>query len=107
MDRRGSNRSSLQIFLVISTCFLYLVAAGLFSRAVWYLEADAVGCPAKAGLATEADITQWNRIAGGEAAESGSGPGSYDIRKSVWHVNVSVSMEPADVFVARLHGAND
>lgn len=26
---------------------------------------------------------------GGDAAETGAGPGSYDIRKSVWHVNVS------------------
>ena len=28
-------------------------------------------------------------IVGGDAAELGSGPGSYDIRRSVWHVNVS------------------
>ena len=36
-----------------------------------------------------ADTSQWNKIVGGDAAEVGSGPGSYDIRKSVWHVNVS------------------
>lgn len=29
-------------------------------------------------------------IVGGDAAELGSGPGSYDIRRSVWHVNVSL-----------------
>ena len=29
----------------------------------------------------------WSKIVGGDAAETGSGPGSYDIRKSVWHVN--------------------
>ena len=29
----------------------------------------------------------WSKIIGGDAAETGSGPGSYDIRKSVWHVN--------------------
>lgn len=67
---RGGNRSSLQIFLIISTCFLYLVAAGLFSRAVWSLE-----------------MNTWSKTIGGDAAEVGSGPGSYDIRKSVWHVN--------------------
>jgi high-affinity iron transporter len=39
---------------------LYLVAAGLFSRAVWYFEAQA-----------------W----------TGSGAGSYDIDQSVWHIN--------------------
>ncbi|KAJ4373144.1 high-affinity iron permease [Neocucurbitaria cava] len=67
---KGGNRTSLQIFLVISTCFLYLVAAGLFSKGVWNLETNA-----------------WVKLAGEGAAEAGSGPGSYDIRKSVWHVN--------------------
>lgn len=61
------------MFLVVSTCFLYLVAAGLFSRAVWYLESQ-----------------KWNNIVGGDAAELGTGAGSYDIDKSVWHVNVSL-----------------
>lgn len=69
---KGGNKTSLQIFLVVSTCFLYLVAAGLFSKGVWNLEQDA-----------------WVKIAGEGAAEAGAGPGSYDIRKSVWHVNVS------------------
>lgn len=67
---RCGTTASLQLFLVISTCFLYLVAAGLFSKGVWYLEQDA-----------------WRKIAGEGAVEAGSGPGSYDIRKSVWHVN--------------------
>lgn len=49
---------------------MYLVAAGLFSKAVWYFENHA-----------------WGKVIGGDAAETGSGPGSYDIRKSVWHVN--------------------
>ncbi|EMC92269.1 hypothetical protein BAUCODRAFT_38300 [Baudoinia panamericana UAMH 10762] len=67
---RGGNTAKLQIFLIISTCFLYLVAAGLFSKAVWSFETHA-----------------WNSIIGGDASEVGSGPGSYDITKSVWHVN--------------------
>ena len=66
----GGNRAPLQIFLIVSTCFLYLVAAGLFSRGVWYFEADA-----------------WNKLTGGDATETGPGAGSYDIRDSVWHVN--------------------
>ncbi len=69
---RGGASSKLQYFLVVSTCLLYLVAAGLFSRAVWYFEAQA-----------------WNNAVGSDAAELGNGPGSYDITKSVWHVNVS------------------
>lgn len=67
---RGGNAAPLQWFLIASTCFLYLVAAGLFSRGVWYLE-----------------INAWNKATGGDASENGSGPGSYDIRQSVWHVN--------------------
>lgn len=67
---RGGKETSMQIFLIISICFLYLVAGGLFSRGVWYFENNA-----------------WNNIIGGDASETGSGPGSYDIRKSVWHVN--------------------
>ncbi|GME79878.1 unnamed protein product [Ambrosiozyma monospora] len=66
----GGSAVSLQIFLCISTAFLYLIAAGLFSRGIWYFEAD-----------------KFNKLTGGDAAESGSGPGSYDISKSVWHVN--------------------
>lgn len=67
---KSGNMAPLQVFLIISTCFLYLVAAGLFSKAIWYFEANA-----------------WNKATGGDAAENGSGPGSYDIRNSVWHVN--------------------
>lgn len=29
----------------------------------------------------------WNHVIGGDAAETGTGPGSYDIRQTVWHVN--------------------
>ena len=68
---RGGATAKLQYFLIVSTCFLYLVAAALFSRAVWYFEAQ-----------------EWNNAIGGDAAETGAGPGSYDISKSVWHVNV-------------------
>lgn len=60
----------IRIFLIISTCVLYLVAAGLMSRGVWFLEANT-----------------WNVLTGGDATEGGHGPGTYDIRQSVWHVN--------------------
>lgn len=61
---------SLQIFLIISTCILYLISAGLFSRAVWGFEQFI-----------------YNNQTGGDAAENGSGPGTYNIKLSVWHVN--------------------
>ncbi|KAJ5312856.1 hypothetical protein N7508_003686 [Penicillium antarcticum] len=67
---KGGRETSMQIFLIISTCFLYLVAGGLFSRGVWYFQNNT-----------------WNKIIGGDASETGSGAGSYDIRQSVWHVN--------------------
>jgi len=72
MTSRGGSFVQLQYLLVVSTCVLYLVAAGLFSRAVWFFEAQ-----------------KWDDAIGGDAAEIGSGPGSYDISKSVWHLNVS------------------
>ncbi|KAG9254516.1 iron transporter [Emericellopsis atlantica] len=68
---KGGSTAKLQLFLIASTCLLYLVAAGLMSRAVWSFEAHA-----------------WSKAIGaGDAEELGSGPGSYDITKSVWHVN--------------------
>ena len=39
---RGGNFASIQIFLIVSTCFLYLIAAGLFSKAVWDFEQNTV-----------------------------------------------------------------
>lgn len=61
---------SLQIFLIVSTCILYLIAAGLFSRSIWFFESYV-----------------FNQATGGDAAENGAGPGTYNIKKSVWHVN--------------------
>ncbi|CAH6719395.1 iron transporter Fth1p [[Candida] jaroonii] len=68
---KTGNSMSLQWFLIISTCFLYLVAAGLFSKGVWNFE-----------LQRFIDLCD-----GFDVSETGHGPGSYDITKSVWHVN--------------------
>ncbi|KKA30901.1 hypothetical protein TD95_004085 [Thielaviopsis punctulata] len=67
---KGGSGARLQQFLVASTCLLYMVGAGLFTRAVWYFEQQ-----------------KWNEAIGGEAQELGAGPGSYDIDKSIWHIN--------------------
>lgn len=48
-------------------------------------------------LETVLKLQQWNEIIGGDAAETGAGPGSYDIRKSVWHVNVSTDTKVNDL----------
>lgn len=66
----GASRSSLQIFLVISTSILYLISAGLFSRGAWFFE-----------------NYRFNRASGGDASEGGDGNGSYNIKKAVYHVN--------------------
>lgn len=66
----GTSYTSMQIFLVISTCILYLIAAGLFSRGIWGFE-----------------NYKFNLQTGGDASESGDGPGSYNIAKTVYHVN--------------------
>lgn len=62
--------TSLQVFLIISTGILYLISAGLFSRSIWFFE-----------------MYVFAKRTGGDASENGSGPGTYDIAKSVWHVN--------------------
>lgn len=68
---RGGNKMSLQFFLICLTCFLYVVSAGLMSRGVWFLE-----------------LEQYVRRCGGlDVLETGSGPGLYDVRTAVWHVN--------------------
>lgn len=67
---RSGGTVSIKIFMLTSTCFLYLVAAGLFSRGVWFFE-----------------MHQFITKVGADVSESGNGPGSYDITRSVWHVN--------------------
>lgn len=67
---RGGNVMSIQLFLIASTSVLYLIAAGLFSKAIWSLQSHVFV----------------SRV-GSDVSEEGSGPGSYDILESVWHVN--------------------
>lgn len=67
---RGGNMLSIQLFLIFSTSVLYLIAAGMFSKAVWDFQYNAFA-----------------KKVGSDVAEEGNGPGSYDILESVWHVN--------------------
>ncbi|ODV61428.1 iron permease FTR1 [Ascoidea rubescens DSM 1968] len=68
---KSGNSVSIQKFLVYSTCFLYVVASGLFSKGFWNFELQKY-------------IDDCN---GQDLTEVGNGPGSYDISKSIWHVN--------------------
>jgi high-affinity iron transporter len=67
---RGGNAMSIQLFLIASTCVLYLIAAGMFSKSVWSLQ-----------------FHTFAQNVGSDVAESGDGPGSYNIDETVWHVN--------------------
>lgn len=67
---KGGNQMSLQVFLIASSCFLYLVAAGLMSKGVWFFE-----------------LEHFVEKCGQDTSETGSGPGSYDISNTLWHVN--------------------
>ncbi|OAA59568.1 Iron permease FTR1 [Niveomyces insectorum RCEF 264] len=67
---RGGNYMTIQIFLIFCTSVLYLIAAGMFSKAIWSLQ-----------------IYKFVQVVGSDVAEVGSGPGSYNIDQTVWHVN--------------------
>lgn len=70
MYKYGTGHVSVRRFVLGSTCFLYLVAAGLMSRGVWFLE-----------------MYRFIQKVGTDISENGSGPGSYDISNTVWHVD--------------------
>ncbi|KAH9174730.1 iron permease FTR1 [Lactarius sanguifluus] len=66
-----ASRATLSIFLVVMTNFLLLIGAGLFSKAVGHYQENA-----------------FNHLLGGDADDaSGDGPGSFDVRGSVWHLD--------------------
>lgn len=67
---KSSSRLGLSIFLIISTWFLLLIGAGLFSKSVGNFQRH-----------------KFNTAVGGDVAEAGSGPGSYSTNGSIWHLN--------------------
>ncbi|KAI8889404.1 high-affinity iron permease [Backusella circina FSU 941] len=67
---RGGSLIQLRWFFVFSTIILYLVAAGLMSKGVGFLEQNA-----------------WNKIIGGESAEESGDVIGYRVSTSVWHVS--------------------
>ncbi|GAA5910679.1 hypothetical protein JCM6882_001056 [Rhodosporidiobolus microsporus] len=66
----SGSRVNLSIFLVVSTNILFLLGAGLLSKAVSYFQ-----------------IYKYNTGVGGDVAETGTGPGSFDPTDGlVWHL---------------------
>lgn len=56
-------------FLIVSTSILFLIGAGLFSKAIGFFE-----------------YYQFAKGVGGDVAETGDGPGSYRVQGNVWHL---------------------
>lgn len=67
---RGRRESTLAVLPECLHLFPVSCAYSAFSHGIWYVE-----------------YNTWNRITGGDDAVTGSGAGSYDIRRNVWHVN--------------------
>lgn len=67
---RAGGYGKIKIFLLFSTCLLLLIAAGLFSRSIYYLQ-----------------FYGYVKKVGDAAAEGGDGPGSFDALNYIWHIN--------------------
>ncbi|KAI0646577.1 Ftr1 protein [Trametes meyenii] len=66
-----ASRTTLTIFMIVMTNFLLLIGAGLFSKAIWAFQTNA-----------------FNHLLGADVDDAGGdGPGSYDVRGSVWHLD--------------------
>ncbi|KIP03391.1 iron permease FTR1 [Phlebiopsis gigantea 11061_1 CR5-6] len=66
-----ASRTTLTVFLVVMTNFILLIGAGLFSRAVWAFQEQ-----------------RFNHLLGADVDDAGGdGPGSFDVRGNVWHLD--------------------
>ncbi|KAJ3572927.1 hypothetical protein NP233_g2756 [Leucocoprinus birnbaumii] len=75
-----ASRTALTVFLVVMTNFLLLIGAGLFSKAVRNFEGRA-----------------FSMLLGADADDAvGTGPGSYDVRGNVWHLDCCASSNSSD-----------
>ena len=66
--------ASIQIFLIISTCFLYLVAAGLFSKAVWDFEINKVRIQSNKEVCRDSYLVSVEQHHRGRCSRSGIRP---------------------------------
>ncbi|EKM56527.1 uncharacterized protein PHACADRAFT_253706 [Phanerochaete carnosa HHB-10118-sp] len=68
-----ASRTTLTAFLILMTNFILLIGAGLFSRAIGSFQEQA-----------------FNTLVGSDVDDvgaAGNGPGSYDVRGNVWHLD--------------------
>ncbi|KAJ9121663.1 hypothetical protein QFC22_002283 [Naganishia vaughanmartiniae] len=66
---RSGSTIALSWFLVVSTYLLFLIGAGLFSKCIGFFE-----------------YYRFAKAVGGDVAETGNGPGSYQVAGNVWHL---------------------
>ncbi|KAJ9107945.1 hypothetical protein QFC19_002688 [Naganishia cerealis] len=66
---RSGSTIALSWFLVASTYLLFLIGAGLFSKSIGFFE-----------------YYRFAKAVGGDVAETGNGPGSYQVAGNVWHL---------------------
>ncbi|KAI0271038.1 Ftr1 protein [Russula aff. rugulosa BPL654] len=65
-----ASRAALTVFLVVMTNFILIIGAGLFSKSVGSFQHNA-----------------FNHLIGGDTDRAGDGPGTFDVRGNVWHLN--------------------
>jgi len=66
-----ASRTTLTVFLIVMTNFLFLIGAGLFSKAVGSFQENA-----------------FNHLLGMDIDDAGgNGPGSYHVQGNVWHLD--------------------
>jgi len=66
-----ASRTTLTVFMIVMTNFILLIGSGLFSRGIWSFQAQ-----------------QFANIVGADVDDTGGdGPGSFNVRGSVWHIN--------------------
>ncbi|KAI5453241.1 high-affinity iron permease [Naganishia albida] len=66
---RSGSTIALSWFLIASTYLLFLIGAGLFSKCIGFFE-----------------YYRFAKAVGGDVAETGNGPGSYQVAGNVWHL---------------------
>ncbi|WWC86615.1 uncharacterized protein L201_001492 [Kwoniella dendrophila CBS 6074] len=66
---KTGSTATLHWFLVVSTSFLFLIGAGLFSKGIGYFQ-----------------YYKFAQGVGGDVAETGDGPGSFQVKGNVWHL---------------------
>jgi high-affinity iron transporter len=73
--------------LIASTYLLFLIGAGLFSKCIGFFEyyVSAFSKDLEYRLLTTG-LQRFAKAVGGDVAETGNGPGSYQVAGNVWHL---------------------